>query len=191
MGQEVECRMKLGKRTLSGKAYLETDYLLFRGDERVKVLLKDVRGVSAADGVLRLEYSGGPAELALGQAAEKWAAKILQPPSRAAKLGIKPGMKVRLVGEFDEDFREELRECAIVARGGELVFYAAADRSDLDRVSKLATGLGEGSALWIVYPKGVPAIREVEVIAAGRAAGFKDVKVARFSEKLTALKFVG
>jgi hypothetical protein len=190
MGQELECRMRLGKRTLQGKAHLETDHLLFRGDERVKVALKDLRGVEAADGVLKLDFPGGPAELELGKAAARWAAKILQPPSRAEKLGLKPGAKVRLVGEFDGDFREELRGCAVVTRGGELVFYAAADRADLSRVAKLATGIAAGAALWIVYPKGVATIREVEVIAAGRAAGLKDVKVARFSEKLTALKFV-
>ena len=38
MGQEFECRMRLGRRVLSGKAYLETDHLLFRGEERVKIL---------------------------------------------------------------------------------------------------------------------------------------------------------
>jgi hypothetical protein len=190
MGQEAECRMRLGDRTLKGKAYLETDYLLFRGETRVMVPLKDLRGVKAEAGVLKLQFPGGPAELELGKAAEKWAAKILRPPSRAGKLGIKPGAKVQVVGEFEDDFRAELRECAMVSRGGDLVFYAAASRRDLRRVAQLAGGIPKGGALWIVYRKGVEAIREVEVIAAGRAAGLKDVKVARFSETLTALKFV-
>ena len=190
MGRELACRMRLGKRTLQGKAYLETDHVLFRGEERLKVLLKDLTGVTAENGVLQLCFPGGPAELELGAAAETWASKILRPPSRADKLGIKAGLKVRLVGEFEPDFREELRECAIVARGADLVFYAAQDRADLDRVAKLATGLAGGAALWIVYPKGLPTIREIEVIAAGRAAGLKDIKVARFSGTRTALKFV-
>jgi hypothetical protein len=171
MGQEVECRMRLRDRVLNGKAYLETDHLLFRGDERVKVALKDLREVTAASGVLTLEFPGGPAELELGKAAEKWAAKILRPATRAQKLGIKAGTKVRLVGEFEPEFRDELRECAVASRGAELVFYAASERKDLARVAKLAAGLDAGQALWILYPKGVAAIREVEVIAAGRAAG--------------------
>jgi hypothetical protein len=45
-------------------------------------------------------------------------------------------------------------------------------------------------ALWIVYPKGVPAIREIDVIEAGRAVALKDVKVASFSSSHTGLKFV-
>jgi hypothetical protein len=190
MGQEAECRMRLGDRVLKGKAYLETDHLLFRGDERVKVALKDLRGAEAADGMLTLRFPGGPAVLELGKAAERWAAKILHPPTRAEKLGTKSGTKVRLVGEFDAEFHHELRECAMVSRGADLVFYAAKKREDLRRVKQLAAGLSAGSGLWIVYPKGTAEIREVEVISAGRAAGLKDVKVARFSDTLTALKFI-
>lgn len=56
--------------------------------------------------------------------------------------------------------------------------------------SKLKANLKPGGALWLIYPKGVPEIKEIEVIRAGRAAEMKDVKVARFSATHTALKFV-
>jgi hypothetical protein len=39
MGQELECRMHFQKRLAAGMAYLETDYLLFRGDPWLKVML--------------------------------------------------------------------------------------------------------------------------------------------------------
>lgn len=94
MGQELNCTLHYQRRTLPGKAWLETDYVLFRGSERLKVLFKDLTGVKAADG------------------------------------------------------------------------------------------------LWVVYPKGVTAIREIDVIDAGRAAGLKDTKVASFSAGHTALRFV-
>jgi len=64
MGQEVECRMHVGRRALEGKAYLETDYILFRGDDRVKIAFKDLKSVTASAGMLKLEYDGGPASLA-------------------------------------------------------------------------------------------------------------------------------
>jgi hypothetical protein len=192
MGQELECKMRYRRRTLAGKAYLETDHVLFRGEERLKVLLKDLTGVKADGGVLTLEFPGGPAELELGRAAEKWAGRILNPPSRASKLGVKSGLKVRLAGDFESDFLAELQGLEPVGprTAADLVFFAAERREDLASVPKLAAGMKPDGGLWIVYPKGAAAIRETEVIAAGRAAGLKDVKVASFSAARTALKFV-
>jgi hypothetical protein len=192
MGQEVECRLRLGRRVLQGKAYLETDHLLFRGEERVKILLKDLKGVAAEAGMLKLDYEGGPASFELGAAAEKWADKILHPPTRASTLGIKPGMSVRLAGGFPADFLAEveaLEPCEPRAKA-DLVFLSAPGRKTLAQIEKLATSLKPAGALWVVYPKGVAEIREVEVIEAGRTAGLKDVKVASFSPTHTALKFV-
>src|SRR4051794_29897376 len=136
MGQELACRMRYGKRSLAGKADLETDYVLFRGEERVKVAFKDLTSVKAADGVLRLEFAGGPAELELGKAAAKWAEKILHPPSRLDKLGVKAGSAVRLVGDFEAEFVAELRARGAVEAGRDagIVFYAGARRGDLGGV---------------------------------------------------------
>src|SRR5882757_3870643 len=104
MGQELECKLHYQRRKLSGKAYLETDHILFRGDDRLKILLKDLTAVTASSGVLKLEFAGGPAEFELGKAAEKWREKILHPPSLFDKLGVKPGLTARLVQAFPEDF---------------------------------------------------------------------------------------
>ena len=194
MGQELQCRMRYRDRTVTGKAYLETDFLVFRGDPRIKVLLKDLTGVKAADGVLKLEFPTGPAELELGRAAEKWAHKILHPPSRADKLGVKPQVPVRLAGEFETGFLDELQSRGAKIVDGRakasLVFLDARKTSDLARIAKLVSGIAPDGAIWVVYPKGVKEIREIEVIEAGRAAGLKDVKVAAFSATHTALKFV-
>ena len=194
MGQELECTLRYRKRKLTGKAYLETGYLLFRGEERLKVPLQDLRSVEAAGGLLKLEFPGGPAVLELGPAAEKWADKILHPPSLAHKLGVKPGVAVRLAGEFEPAFLEDLRSRVVDLRDGkaraDLVFFAASAASDLARVAKIKKWLKPAGALWVVYPKGVPSIREIEVLEAGRAAGLKDTKVASFSPTHTALRFV-
>ncbi|HXB72683.1 MAG TPA: hypothetical protein VNY05_30885 [Candidatus Acidoferrales bacterium] len=195
MGQELQCRLQYQQRTLAGKAYLETEYLLFRGEERLKIALKDLTAVQTDGGLLKIEFPGGPAALELGKAAEKWAQKILHPPTRAGKLGLKPGLAVRLAGEFDAGFLEELRGSEVdgTVNGkaqADLVFLAAETRRDLARVVKLKGWLKPAGALWVVYPKSVPAIREIEVLQAGRAAGLKDTKVASFSATQTALRFV-
>jgi len=181
---------------MQGKAQLETDFILFRGPERLKIAFAELTKVTADGGVLRLEFAGGPLELELGDAAAKWAQKILNPPSLLDKLGVKPDLTVRLIGDFDvfdPGFGQQLaaREAAIGTKGKcDLLFFAAAKSAELARIAKLKANLEPGGALWVIYPKGVPAIKEIEVIQAGRAAGMKDVKVARFSATHTGLKFV-
>jgi hypothetical protein len=182
--------MHYQKRTLAGKAYLETDHILFRGDERLKILLKDLKSVKAASGILHLDFAGGPAKLELGAAAEKWAGKILNPPSRADKLGVRPGLSVRVVGDFEESFLAEVTANETAKGAADLVFFAAPEKRALAHIPKLATGLKPAGALWVIYPKGVKEIREIEVLEAGRAAGLKDVKVCSFSATHTGLKFV-
>jgi hypothetical protein len=197
MGQELECKARIRRRAaIEGKAQLETDFVLFRGPERFKVNFGELTGVKAEGGVLKLEFAGGPVELELGTAAEKWARKILNPPSLMDKLGVKADLTVRLIGGFDEfepGFGKELaeRQAVVVAKGKcNLLFLAAGRSAELERIRKLKANLKPGGALWVIYPKGVPQIKEIRVIQAGRAAGMKDVKVARFSATHTALKFV-
>jgi hypothetical protein len=192
MGQELNCRMHYQGRTVAGKAHLEGDHILFRGEERLRITVKDLQSVIAQGGLLHLDFRGGPVSLELGAAAEKWAGKILHPPSRADKLGIKPGVCVRLVGQFDAGFLDDLRNVEIAAgrTTADLIFLAAPNREALAQIPKLTDALKPAGALWVVYPKGVQLIREIEVLDAGRAAGLKDTKVASFSDTHTALRFV-
>ena len=192
MGQEIECRIRYQEQSQAGKAYLETDHLLFRGAERLKVLFKDMTKVQAEGGVLRLEFVGGPAELELGDAAEKWARKILQPPTRLQKLGVKPGMKVVVIGEFEPEFLADLSASHVdtATDGADMIFLAAEGKAKLQQVRKLAPMLNRDGALWVVYPRGIEKIREIDVIKAGRDADLKDIKVISFSLTHTALKFV-
>jgi len=194
MGQEAATRLRYRRRTVEGKALLETDHVLFRGAERLKVFFKDLTGVQAVGGSLKLEFPGGPAELELGAAAEKWAHKILHPPSRLDKLGVKPGLEVGFVGPVDGGLSEEIRAAGVQEIPSrvkaDLLFVAVEKTADLGQVRRLAARLKPAGALWVVYPKGMAGIREIEVIEAGRAAGLKDVKVAAISATHTGLKFV-
>ena len=194
MGQELNCKARLRNQgVINGKAQLETDFILFRGAERFKVSFSELTGTKAQNGVLILEFPEGPAELELGPAAEKWAQKILHPPSLMDKLGVREGLAIRLIGQFERDFEKQIedRKAGLVKKGKcNLLVLTAAKTAELHRISKVKADLKIGGALWVVYPKGISDIKEIEVIQAGRAAGMKDVKVARFSTTHTALKFV-
>jgi hypothetical protein len=186
MGDELQCRVDFGKESSRGKALLETSEVLFRGGFRLKIPFQNIRALEAAGGKLTIHFPEGTAVFHLGDAAEKWAARIRNPPSRLDKLGVKAGTKVRLIGPRDDDFRRELSErgAVVVRSAPELVFLAVREKDDLLELAYLAD-----ARVWVIYPKGIQAIRESDVRAAGLAAGMVDVKVCAFSPTHTALKF--
>jgi len=192
----VKCTAWLGKRESEGKALLETSEILFRGDFRLKIPFSTIKSARAVDGELRLQTAEGLAVFQLGAAAEKWCEKILHPKSRIEKLGVKPGAKVSLIGGFDTGFLTEIDKItksvskSKVAAESEWIFFAADSKEDLGALPKISKLMKGAAALWIVYPKGQKHITENDVLAAGRKAGLKDVKVVGFSPTHTALKFV-
>jgi hypothetical protein len=192
MGYEVICRVQLGRESAEGKALLETDFIQFRSDElRFKVPFQELSEVTAAGDFLELKFDGKRARIELGsKAAERWAAKILNPPGRMDKLGFKPGGAACLEGSFDAGFRREAAAHEAGLEEADLVFLAAGELADLAKIASMKKKMRTDAALWIVYPKGRQDIREIDVLNAGRAAGLKDVKVVRFSDMETALKFV-
>jgi hypothetical protein len=194
MGYDVTCKASVGNQSSEGRAQLETDFVQFRSDSlRFKVGFKELSKVNAAGETLDLTFDGRRVKLHLGEkAAAKWADKILHPPSRLDKLGVKPTTSLCFEGNaFELAFTREVADNpSVKPSDADLVFLAALCREDLRKVVAIRKRLRQDAGLWIVYPKGRPEIREIDVIEAGRTAGLKDVKVMRFSDTETALKFV-
>jgi hypothetical protein len=196
VGSELKCTVRFENKTSEGKALLETSEVLFRGEFRLKIPFATIKSAKAVDGELRLQTTNGLAIFEIGPAAEKWRDKILHPKTRIEKIGVKPDAKISLVGNFDSDFVDELKALAApvtknkVAAESDTIFFAADSLKALSAVAKIAKSLKGATALWIVYPKGQNTITENDVIAAGRKARLKDVKVVGFSATHTALKFV-
>jgi len=196
VGNEVSCEVRFGKQQSEGKALLETSEILFRGEFRLKIPFSTIKSAKAVDGELRLQTAEGLAVFHLGAAAEKWCEKILHPKSRMEKLGVKPGAKISLRGEFDAGFLTEIGKLtnsvskSKVAPDSEWIFFAVDSKEDLGALPKISKSMKGAAALWIVYPKGQKQITENDVLAAGRKSGLKDVKVVGFSAAHTALKFV-
>jgi hypothetical protein len=114
------------------------------------------------------------------------------------KLGIKSGAKIVTMGFSKEDraFLEELKELTREMSEGPVeadtqwIFLKAETKAGLKPLAKVSKSMRGAAAMWVVYSKGRQEITERDVLAAGRAAGLKDLKVVGFSEKCTALKFV-
>jgi len=197
MGKELQGAVRVGRQRHQGKILLETNELIFRGtDCRLKIIFSEMRDVQAKNGQLRIATKDGVLTFEVGTAAEKWREKILHPKTRVQKLGVGEGTEVRLLGEFPSDFVNELKaaSAAILEAGGSANadhnFIAAEGKSALAAIAKHAKKLKDAEALWVVYEKGKKDLTENDVIAAGRKAGLKDVKVVGFSSTHTALKFV-
>src|SRR5262249_17513893 len=162
---EAECVARFEGRASRGKALLETEELIFRGEFRLKIPL---RGASARvdGGALTVTWGGGAAVFEIGAAAERWRKAIAQPKGRLRKLGGKRGLKVSVIGVQDEAVRGELLERGVdlawetLRQGSDMVLYGAEDRAALGRIEELKQALADDGALWIVRPKGKQAITE-------------------------------
>lgn len=188
MGDEARATLHHDGRISEGKAHLETDELVFRGDIRLRVPFSAVSSVTAEGGRLLLAWDGEQAELDLGPKAERWAERIRNPKTLVDKLGVKPGQAVAVVGDLGPE--RELFPDAVDPRDAHTIFLGANAPADLEQAGPLAELLNGEGALWIVARKGGAEPREGQVLEAGRAAGLKDVKVVRWSETRTAHRFV-
>jgi len=186
LGQEVNCRVDFGKESATGKALLETSEVIFRGAFRLKIPFKSITSLNAAAGQLAIQCDQGRAVFHLGDRAEKWAERIRNPPSRLQKLGVKSGTKFHLIGRHDNDFRRELKDVGAVASRAkpELVFLSIKHKDDLVELAYI-----KEAVVWVIHPKGIETVREIDVISAGRAAGLVDTKVCSFSATHTARRF--
>lgn len=112
------------------------------------------------------------------------------------RLGVKPGMRVALVGVEDAGFRTRLAERGAIVEdvpspGLDLVFYRVSRPADLMLIRELRPMIRDAGAIWVLRTKG-PAltVREVDVIEAGRAFDLVDNKIASFSDTLAAMRLV-
>jgi len=196
MGREMQCRAKCGGKWMAGKALLETNEIVFRGDLRLKIPIAALESVTARAGELHLKWLGQSAVFELGDQAEKWAHVILHPKSTANKLGIKPGLRISVLHVAGDSTMEDARKAAKEFSDGkplknsDMIFFAATTASDLCGLKKVFPSLAPNGALWVVYPKGRKDITELQVLEAGREVGMVDVKVVSHSATHTALKFV-
>ena len=197
MGSEINCSMKFGGKVFKGKALLETDELIFRGEHRLTIPFKKMKSVEANDGELRVFLEDGIASFVLDQKAEQWEEKILHSKSVLDKLGVKEDSRVSVDGVTDENFLGQLKDKITdvsvngLQKESDLIFYAADSKKELLKLKGLKKFLKSSGALWIVSLKGKQAtIKDTEVMAAGEKAGFVDTKVVGFSATHTALKFV-
>jgi hypothetical protein len=113
------------------------------------------------------------------------------------KLGVKQGSKVAILDVDDPGFMSLLRQrTRDIVKGKprepvDIVFMGASDGDDLTRLREVKQWIEPNGAIWVVRPKGGRApIKDIDVIAAGLAAGLVDNKIASFSDTHGAMRLV-
>ena len=121
---------------------------------------------------------------------------------RLDKLGVRPGMRVAILGDLDADaearaFRRELADRTTDVTDGDVkdetdvVFLVADSTAELAALERIRTRIRPNGAIWVVSRKGKAAtLRDVEVMAAGRAHDLVDNKVVAFSAARTSIRLV-
>jgi hypothetical protein len=113
------------------------------------------------------------------------------------KLGVRPGMRVAIIGVDDDAIRPLIAELTTDLTDGwpepetDIVLLAADTAEQLAPLVDLAGRIRQNGAIWVVSRKGKAAtIRDVQVIEAARSARLVDNKVVSFSPTHTALRLV-
>jgi len=118
------------------------------------------------------------------------------------KLGIRPGMRVAIVGDLDADeeapgFRAMLADRTSDVTDGrpkpdtDIVLLLADSIRELAVLPDLRRQLRPNGAIWVVSRKGkASTLRDVEVIAAAREHDLVDNKVVAFSAARTSIRLV-
>lgn len=113
------------------------------------------------------------------------------------KLGIRPGARVALIRITDPTIRHVLADRTRDVSEGEasamtdIVLLGADSPGELADLADLRALIHPNGAIWVISRKGRAAtLRDLEIIAAARAVGLVDNKVASFSPTHTALRLV-
>jgi len=116
--------------------------------------------------------------------------------SRLDKLGVKPGMRVAVLGVPERDILRELRERTVdiaearPRKDTQMILLGVESAAALRRLGTLQRAIRRDGAIWAVWPKGMKHISEGMIRDAAIAQGLADVKVIAFSEALSGLKLV-
>lgn len=189
MGRLAVCAARFAGQASDGRTTLESKELLFRGDFRLSIPLVSITAVEADDGVLKVAFDGKTAEFDVGKAAPKWVEAILHPPTLLDKLGLKPNVTCAVVGNLPDDLLNDLPPRTEREAPVDLLFFGAAAVAELNQVAELMSRVTPRGAMWIVYPKKMQTIRELDVLEAGRTEGLVDTKVVSVSNTHTGLRF--
>lgn len=192
----LEAKVKATHKTVEsmGKLHVDSTALVFSSKElKWSVSLSSAISATAADGILTVKNGRDKIVFEVGETADRWIEKILNPPSRMKKLGVKAGMRYWIEGGFDRDFIRELEELeAISVRSADqcdIAFWYVDSKNKLNKLETIQSKLKQKVNLWIMWPKGVTSITQTDVMTAANECGMGPSKTAAFDTAVSSMRF--
>lgn len=194
MGLETKCKAKIEGREYEGKLHVDSKEIHFSCREKKwSHLVGATVAAKVSKGCLVIGSGKQAVSFELGEESEKWLTKVLNPPSRMKKLGIKAEQKICLQGKFDSEFLSEVvGSGASVVKSiaaADLVLAIAETTEGLLGLSKSIEKLETGKSIWILWPKGLQEIKDSRVIEFCKSFGMGPGKSCSFDDRLTAMRF--
>ncbi len=180
----------------TAKVHLDNDELQLRGEVKVRIPRSAVRDITVRADVVTVSTTLGVLKATLGDGAAKFAKKLAEAPkSRLEKMGITAESTVTVINLKDAELDAELDSLGAtvrtkLAKNAELVVLGVEKAGDLTKIATAAKSLAPDGALWVIHPKGVDGVKDVDIFAAGKAAGLTYTKVAKYSATHTGEKLV-
>ncbi len=194
MGLETKTIMTRAGQESAGRLHLDSKELAFRGpDAKWSVALGPDVKAQANEGRLTVRCGRDRVDFDLGEAAGKWVEKILHPPSRLDKLGVKTAMRCWVSRGFGSEFKAELKSRAVSFTRSlakcQLAFLKLQDRDELGALVELAEALPDQTNVWVVWPKSVEQIGQSDVMQAAAKLSLGPSKTAAFDERHSSMRF--
>jgi hypothetical protein len=194
MGVEHSTTVWIGDETAHCKVFLESKELIIRGDLKRKCIIEKISQLKVNQGKLTFTHDGETVAIDLGSGAEKWLERIQNPRTRVQKLGVKPGMKIALLGEFEADVPAEIEQAAETVSlrkldaNLDMVLLFVEETKALSQLKQIPKSLAKSGCIWVLFPKGRKDIRHEDVVDHAKKAGLSESKSMAFSEKFSGLR---
>lgn len=194
MGLEAKCIANIQGIAYSGTLHFDSKEIAF-SCRQIKWRQAVGPSVTAktVGGSLVIGKGKNEAIFEIGDEAIRWLDKVLNPPSRTKKLGVKQGQKIVLSGSFAVEIQLELREAgATLTKSIEqcaLLLCLVERTEELPRLRNAMEKLSSGKSLWAVWPKGVRSITQKEIMDLAAEFGMGPGKACSFDDRLTAMRF--
>lgn len=194
MGLEAKAILMANRKRLAGKLHLDSRSLQFRSRQvKHDILLRDVTSATAKGLELHVSINHSNYVFEVPERPERWVDKILNPPSLAKKLGIKPGQNCWLSPGFSRSFAATIRDAGgKIKRSGEscdLAFYFIDDRAGLQPLVHTCQRLPDALSIWVVYPKGSADITQSDVMETMKRINFGPSKTASIDDATSSMRY--